>query len=71
MSQQQLHDFVAELMINQDGRKVQAWLPCLSFKAVDNDGVIGLQVFIDLFDCTESTQFYQHFIAMIKEFTTS
>lgn len=68
---EQLHDFEALLVVDEDGGEVEGGLASLRLQAVHQDGVVLLQELLDHVQRAEWLSPYQHFIAITNSFTTS
>lgn len=68
---EQLHDFIALLVVDEDGREVEGGLAGLSFETIDDDGVIVSQEIVDFVDGAGFRDRYQHLMEIIKSLTTS
>ena len=68
---EEFHDFVGLLVVDEDGWEVECGLTGLGLEAVDEDTVVLGQEAFDLFDAAGWGEEYQHFMAIANSFTIS
>ena len=71
MVDQQLHDFIGLLVIDEDSREVKCGLPGLRLQSVDQNGLVLSQKPLDLVESTEYTMLYRQLMAMANSSTAS
>lgn len=63
---EELHDFVRLLVVDEAGGEVEGGLSRLGFEPVDDNGVVVVEVVLDFVHIAEWWGKYQHLMAMMK-----